>query len=140
MMQPSGRAMHNGKLYELWGDELWEYAPDSKTGTTIRKMVGKVGPPIHSDIRIRDAASDMLAALEELVASNIYAPITRKQWRQIYAAIAKARGISQPTGNPKYPDSRNGVCEDSDSMHDCESDTDCIHDCDTGCHPQEGKA
>ena len=38
-------------------------------------------------------------------------------------------------GNPKYPDSPHGICEDSDSMHDCEADAVCIHDCGTGCHP-----
>ena len=40
-------------------------------------------------------------------------------------------------GNPKYPDSPDGNCEDSDSMHDCLADTDCIHDCGTGCHSDD---
>ena len=43
MMQPSGRAMHNGKIYELWGDELWEYSPDVETGETTVRVVGQIG-------------------------------------------------------------------------------------------------
>ena len=39
-------------------------------------------------------------------------------------------------GNPKYPDSPNGNCEDSDSMHDCEAHSVCIHDCGDACHTQ----
>ena len=47
MMQPSGRAMHNGKVYELWGDELWEYSPDVETGETTVRVVGQVGNLAH---------------------------------------------------------------------------------------------
>ena len=39
-----------------------------------------------------------------------------------------------PTGNPKYPDAADGICEDSDSLHQCDADTVCIHDCGVGCH------
>ena len=38
-------------------------------------------------------------------------------------------------GNPKYPDSPDGNCEDSDSMHNCCYPTSCIHDCGDKCHP-----
>ena len=33
-----------------------------------------------------------------------------------------------------YPDSPDGNCEDSDSMHDCSYPTSWIHDCGDKCH------
>ena len=85
MMQPSGRTMHNGKIYELWGDQLWEYRMGFVTG---------------------------VCSEGELV------------W-------------TRPTGNPKYPDSPIGYCEDSDSLHECGRDRSVvgIHECGLpGCH------
>ena len=138
MTMPSGRAMHNGKMYELWGDELWEYSPDVETGETTVRVVGQLGILPTTD-SLRDAAADLLDALEIAVASG-------KSWHGISAAraaIAKAKRLSTPTGNPKYPDSPIGYCEDSDSLHECSRDRNLvgIHECGlAGCHLPEDKA
>ena len=62
MMQPSGRAMHNGKMYELWGDELWEY----QTLKQVKYRAGVVGPIgiLPATDSLRDAAEDMLELWE----------------------------------------------------------------------------
>ena len=153
MMQPSGRAMHNGKMYELWGDQLWEYTLDLDTGRCNPGIVIGTVPGNPANVAptdsVRDAAADMLAALELWQSTmemedaddgicTIYVPSGTVD--AMASAVAKAKRLSTPTGNPKYPDSRNGICEDSDSMHDCEADADCIHDCGTGCHTPKDKA
>ena len=95
MMQPSGRTMHNGKIYELWGDELWEYSPDVETGETTVRVVGQVGTPPTTD-SLRDAAPDLLAALEKALPSICSCEsMDCTQYDvliQALAAIAKARG------------------------------------------------
>ena len=140
MMQPSGRAMHNGKLYELWGDELWEYSPDVETGRTTVRVVGAVpGNLINqaiSDSLLLRAAPGMLAVLEEIRAC-LPAVDLRRATELADEAIAKAKRLSTPTGNPKYPDSPIGYCEDSDSLHECGRDRSVvgIHECGLpGCH------
>ena len=48
-----------------------------------------------------------------------------------------------PTGNPEYPDSPIGYCEDSDSLHECGRDRSVvgIHECGLpGCHLAEDAA
>ena len=109
MMQPSGRAMHNGKIYELWGDQLWEYSPDVETGETTVRVVGQVGNPPITD-SLRDAAPDLLAACKAMLANygSIYGsdmdrPV--KYGSCLGPPPPKPKGISTPTGNPKYPDS-----------------------------------
>ena len=90
MMQPSGRTMHNGKVYELWGDELWEYSPDVETGEPTVRVVGQVGILPATD-SVRDAAADMLAALE-LAIEQIGYTFPDAIRDPMKAAIAKARG------------------------------------------------
>ena len=91
MMQPSGRAMHNGKMYELWGDELWEYSPDVITGETTVRVVGQ-DPYLPTADSVRDAAEDMLAALEFIDRSHPMIPSGIPWVDTMRAAIAKARG------------------------------------------------
>ena len=42
-LQPDGRTTYKGRIYELYGDELYEVVCDFKTGLAKREMVATVG-------------------------------------------------------------------------------------------------
>ena len=116
MMQPSGRAMHNGKMYELWGDELWEYTPDVETGETTVRVVGQVGnltlpetlgenwdmrSQTYADVQAINA--DLLAACKAMLANygSIYGSDMDRPVKMAQAAVAKAKRLSPPTRQPQ---------------------------------------
>ena len=89
--------------------------------------------------------SQMLAALEQVLANygSIYPSDMDRPIAMAKAAVARAKRLSTPTGNPKYPDSPIGYCGDSDSLHECGRDRSAvgIHECGLpGCHLPEDTA
>ena len=63
--------------------------------------------------------------------------MTEPNMRAIFGSGVHQLNPKYPTGNPKYPDSPIGYCEDSDSLHECGRDRSVvgIHECGLhGCH------
>ena len=98
------------------------------------------GEPTYAELQAINVG--LLAALE-LMAYGHRHEHQCDCYKQVDAAIAKAKRLSTPTGNPKYPDSLGvhagliGYCEDSDSLHECGRDRSVvgIHECGLpGCH------
>ena len=121
MMQPSGRAMHNGKVYELWGDELWEYSPDVETGETTVRVVWAGGN--CNPLQIAYGMLRLTCWRTAVASGSCQRWIARlrcdSNWR--WPPSPKPKG-STPTGNPKYPGLLRLLREFRLDMHECGRD------------------